>query len=659
MAIANPQIIKIKTFLKDSKYYIPEYQREYSWESKDQIIDFWKDLSDLIEGKRDYHFLGQIIVHKEKEKEEKEEEKEEKEEKLYIIDGQQRTSTSLILIAAFRKVFKELSERYNLDDAQIEEEDIRSGIIGRWTKSRDHLRLYLGKIDREFFREHIQLGLPILSNNIKNTLEGYSVKELDEYLKVCDDPSKERKVLNGKQIRKLSKISPNIIKNYLDPSFRYLDEPLAPSHIKIMRAHEYFYKKLRSLIDKDTLDPNEKQVIVNKWFKAFTERFKVLYLEVDSISEAFIVFETLNARGKALETSDLLKNHLLKTAGTVFVERVEKTWVALQEKALETNLTSFIRYFWNSKYSFSREKELYKELKKGVTKGIDSLNLVEELHRTMNAYKFLEDPETSNLYEEKIQKKIMNLKIMNAQTYYPIFLAMYNESFKKEDVLEVLTMLENFYFRNCIIAGKTANSYEVTFSKIAVKISKKEIDVRGIATELKKDLPNDKDFEELFKLATIKTHSVAKYMLREIVNYEQNEMIVNEDNKVIHLEHILPKKWEKWEKEDKDIRRSLETKLAGAKKEERKDIEKQLDELGEIFDFNSQVYKIGNLTLLFEELNKKAQNEVFKNKKKFYLSSEIPMTKALGDYSKWNADTIDKRQVELFETVQLIWKNPS
>jgi len=85
---------------------------------------------------------------------------------------------------------------------------------------------------------------------------------------------------------------------------------------------------------------------------------------------------------------------------------------------------------------------------------------------------------------------------------------------------------------------------------------------------------------------------------------------------------------------------------------------KIINALGEPFDFKSQIYKIGNLTLLFEALNKKAQNGVLDVKKKHYESSEIPMTKQLGSYSIWNAESINKRQLELFEVVKLIWRNP-
>lgn len=35
-------------------------------------------------------------------------------------------------------------------------------------------------------------------------------------------------------------------------------------------------------------------------------------VETDNINETYIIFESLNTRGKALETVDLLKNHILR-----------------------------------------------------------------------------------------------------------------------------------------------------------------------------------------------------------------------------------------------------------------------------------------------------------------------------------------------------------
>lgn len=76
MSFTHNEFYTIKSFL-DNNYYIPNYQREYSWET-DEIEDFWNDLIETISLEEGIiHFFGQIVVHRDEESEKK-----------YIIDGQ-------------------------------------------------------------------------------------------------------------------------------------------------------------------------------------------------------------------------------------------------------------------------------------------------------------------------------------------------------------------------------------------------------------------------------------------------------------------------------------------------------------------------------------------------------------------------------------------
>ena len=43
MAIKNYAFKSLGSFIQENTYYIPDYQREYSWEES-QVIDFWSDL---------------------------------------------------------------------------------------------------------------------------------------------------------------------------------------------------------------------------------------------------------------------------------------------------------------------------------------------------------------------------------------------------------------------------------------------------------------------------------------------------------------------------------------------------------------------------------------------------------------------------------------
>ncbi|MBR9856465.1 MAG: DUF262 domain-containing protein [Gammaproteobacteria bacterium] len=78
---------------------IPNYQRSYSWEVK-HCIQF---LDDLVEQNGKDYYLGQLLFEVEN-------------EMLYIIDGQQRLTTSIILISTLTRRLRELE----LDVSEIE-----------------------------------------------------------------------------------------------------------------------------------------------------------------------------------------------------------------------------------------------------------------------------------------------------------------------------------------------------------------------------------------------------------------------------------------------------------------------------------------------------------------------------------------------------------
>lgn len=97
MALQNYSIESMKGFL-NKVYHIPAYQREYSWEQV-ELEDFWNDLKSVYNGKEEMHFFGQIVVHHN-----------EPDGKRFIIDGQQRTITSMIFLRVLQIQFEKLRQ---------------------------------------------------------------------------------------------------------------------------------------------------------------------------------------------------------------------------------------------------------------------------------------------------------------------------------------------------------------------------------------------------------------------------------------------------------------------------------------------------------------------------------------------------------------------
>jgi len=514
----------------------------------------WQDLEETIKENREQHFFGQIVIHNSPVENVK-----------YIIDGQQRTSTSVIFLAVLNDIFEEIYKKYNILSARNKSDDIRLKYIGRWSEEENELRLHLGKTDKEYFMNNIQIHAPNIENN-------------------CEKES----------------------------------------HKKIQKAYYYFKNKIDEKI-RNISDSKSKYDVVITYYSKFIENFKIMYIETDDINEAFIIFETLNARGKDLETSDLLKNHLFRISMNS-IEMVKNNWQATIENLDKIDATKFIRHYWNSRAEFAREKDLYKKIREEINTPKKSEEFTKNLFEMSEVYKGLVNPEEEyGFTDNDLNKILINLKVMKASSFYPVILSMKNMEFDDTQINEVAKSIEILVFRNFVVAGKVANKYEILFAKIAQKIYEKEFTtVDEICTKIKSETISNEEFLNDFKVFSINTVPVAKYVLREINNFINNEVYVIEDNQKIHLEHVMPKTKGDWNVSDEDQDKYLN--------------------------------RIGNLTLLASEYNKSISNKLFIFKKEMYKKSKITISNDIINYDQWDIETIEHRQEELAKIAVKRWE---
>lgn len=196
MSIKNSNFESVSTYLVGNKYYIPDYQREYAWD-EEQLDDFWRDLIQVVSNETSEHFLGQIVVHND-------------DGEKYIIDGQQRTITAVIFLAAIRNLFRELkgTDGKILEDAETDADDIQTKYIGRYTATRDQRQLMLRQEDGRFFGDFIQSSKLDETNYDKKSSSQKRLKNAYKYF--YDKLSKEIVGLTGLEAYKL------ILDNYLN-----------------------------------------------------------------------------------------------------------------------------------------------------------------------------------------------------------------------------------------------------------------------------------------------------------------------------------------------------------------------------------------------------------------------------------------------------------
>lgn len=136
------------------------------------------------------------------------------------------------------------------------------------------------------------------------------------------------------------------------------------SHERLRKAYIFFDEKIRDALGK-AADCEDKLKVLLSYSASFLDRFKVLYMEATKLEEAFVIFETLNARGKDLETADLLKNYILNHSGEIDVSL--KKWNSMIGKLDKCDPTKYIRNFWNATQLFTREKALYRSINRNIT----------------------------------------------------------------------------------------------------------------------------------------------------------------------------------------------------------------------------------------------------------------------------------------------------
>jgi len=123
---------------------VPKYQREYSWESE-QVEQLLEDINRAHKDDVEY-FLGTIVtINNEKEK------------VLEIVDGQQRLTTTTLLVVAFKEYLKDL------EDGEILIESIENDLLYTIDRSKREkvARLILNIDDNEFFTKLVSHKKPI------------------------------------------------------------------------------------------------------------------------------------------------------------------------------------------------------------------------------------------------------------------------------------------------------------------------------------------------------------------------------------------------------------------------------------------------------------------------------------------------------------------
>jgi uncharacterized protein with ParB-like and HNH nuclease domain len=386
----------------------------------------------------------------------------------------------------------------------------------------------------------------------------------------------------------------------------------------------WFYGKLSKQFNNGQEVAEFIETIVDKLF------FTVITV-TDQIN-AFKVFETLNARGVQLSSSDLLKNYLFSVIDQTQphiseIEELESLWSRVIGKLGNNKFEDYLRYFWNSKNKLVRKNQLFKTIRNVIRTKEDTFNLIRDLDDTADLYIGLQDPNSEFWSDNlEVRKYLSELKLYQIKQTNSLLLSAY-KNLNKDTFTKLVKSCSIISFRYNVIGGLNPNDQEEIYNKIAREIASNKIfNIQALQPIYVQDSNFENDFTTKQFKNTTRNHKIVKYVLSKIELYKfGNEINPESDNYTI--EHILPESAdERWgDFSDEEINRS--------------------------------VYRLGNLTLLEKKLNRAADVLTYESKKEIFLKSNAEHTKEIVEnYDSWNENKVAARQKELAKHAKAIWK---
>lgn len=603
MKITPSQLTIAQLFSSETEqFFIPAYQRRYAWADK-QLVELLEDIKMLDDN--DQHFLGTILLLTEAHKANI--------NTLEVVDGQQRIISLSLLFEAIKDRFVELQK-----------EDITRKIEGYlFCQGLDRKRknkIVLGDLDEPDYGKVLQL---------KN---GSSVEGEGEI--------KNLKLLNA--YRKFS----NWVSEY---SFEEL--------------HKYYFKLLNSTI--------------------------IVRLDTEKARDAYKLFETINNRGLRLSPTDIIKNFLLGHASLVGekeLSNVRSSWTKVIVSLDGIDTDDFFRHYLmctlKRKIAFSK---LTSELKRYYIMTVKEAEILPEYRHFADIPDYIngdgadkntnDEPEqalaeaedfsvnrknkigicdygtvlgnNATIYanlingqfdSKRINRYLNNLKRIESTPAYTFLLKLFGQKIDEDEIIKVLKKIEAFILRRHICEYRTAELDDI-FPKLVSIIDEYGYD--QIKDVLQKHYPDNALFEEKFAIYNHRrSENRAKYILEQIEYHlieDQGEYDIRSGSDV-HLEHIIPQ--------------TISTKKAF------REFGDWVTYLGKGAEEKHDRYvdRIGNYTLLAQNLNIKASNNPFSAKKKEYRKSNIKMTKEIANnYRAFRYKQVKQRSQEFAKLAVKIW----
>jgi hypothetical protein len=390
-----------------------------------------------------------------------------------------------------------------------------------------------------------------------------------------------------------------------------------------------------------------------KWLLELRDRLlglKVIWVEHGNEDDAYIIFETLNSRGKDLEVVDLLKNLLLNRLRGTRNARADTSrlkWDKMRDQLeasdgrVRIDANRFILHWWQSRAEYVAERKLYSQIKKTVKSKGAAQDCLTQLTEDGPLYRAVVEPASRAWPIEVapagdslkalalfgvIQPAPLLLSLMRARTATP--------KLNARQFTKTLQSIERYHFQHTVVSQlSSSGGVSQMYAKAARDLyaagaaQQARVDVlKDIRDKLTKRRPDREQFILAFKERFVLTDDytrdkkLVQYVLKRLLK-QANPTTGLDD---LTIEHLMSQ-----------------------------------DQIASGVDMET-VGSIGNLLLVSEKVNGRLDNQDFAGKKKILGKEGLPYDiGGVLDLSDWTAAEIRARCELLAETAyDTVWKLP-
>lgn len=593
----EPKLKKIGDYLKleeDTVFTIPEYQRAYSWgiENCDKL---WQDINDFVDSEsKDRYFFGTIIINCQ-----------DNDTKYGLIDGQQRTTTFLLLLKA-------LLVRINFAIERTASDEDSASLCRGLQERRRRIMGILYKAETEDISDKPDSEKDSEICRRGNLLENFSINEqykteLNTILQATDYNSAEARVIKIK--------------------FKQKDN----RYTNFFRNFKFFYNKISELSDSQ----------LNSIAKAITDNCEVIEIKSWQVEQAITMFNSLNSDGLPLYDSDIISAKLYAEAEKRGQQKeFADLWKELNEIINElegiriADINSILMQYMYYIRTVNKETISDTGAINVTTPGLR--RYFTEINKTPITEPIIMCKDMIKL--AKIWKKVSEYPQMKVLLKFnentKLFLASYFYRFTEEEINENAVelildcLLRLFALLELVDVGYSSKYFKTFLFGEEVKLIDKNISIDEIASDFSKHILTNWNKDSMVSALNDYDGNVLVY-LNEYLFAQENNMIFALGTKY-DIEHIMPYSGNNLQEIRKDAEISSE------------------DEFYEI------VNKLGNKIILEEKINRAIGNEWFRTKvstklenKTGYIDSEYPIARALvSEYQNANKPYWKKKDIE-------------